>query len=812
MNFNEIFQRVEYPSRYINKEKNSIKKKWGKNYLKVALCYPDLYEVGMSHIGFQILYHYINKKDNMLAERVFAPGKDMEFLLRENNIPLFSLENKKSIKNFDILGFSLLSELTYTNLLNILDLSGIPVFTKERKNNHPIVFAGGINVFNPEPLTPFIDVFYVGDAEASFFNILEQIKEYKDNGEDRKIIIKKIKNNNGIYIPGFYKHKKIKNFFFPVTKNNEKINIKKAVLKDIDLFPLPSKPIVPNTQIVFDRLSVEIARGCPQKCRFCQATFVYHPFRNRTYEYLLDYIENTILQTGFEQLSLSSLSSTDYPYIERLMKSLYKRLQDKRVSISLPSLRPKKLEKYMLDLIKKTRKTGLTIVPEAGTERLRKVINKDVTDEEIYSSLNTAFKLGWRKVKFYFILGLPTETMKDIQGIADILIEASNMGRKYKKKLKINATISVFIPQPHTPFQWCSFAEKSSIYKKQKYLLNQIKSRKEIFLKFNSYNKSMLECLLSRGDKRVANIIYNAFKNGAKFDAWISDFDFKNWEKAIAETGDNPDIFLSEIKINEPLPYDFIDTGIKKEFLIKEYKKSNKAERTAPCTKQDCFECRGCYYPITTFKKLDKKITEENYLDEFNGQKKQEEQKFYRYIIYYSKLYPANYLSNLETTKTINRILRRSGYRFRFTRGFHPKIKISFLFADPLGTELEEDILEVHTHEKLQNEALVTLNNNSIKGLEFKKIIELEENTPRISKLVKEIHFKIKNNQLKENFQEIINESNFPEFKKFLTKSKNILFIFDYNPHNPFRPYKLFKEIMKDYLPFDIKKTNIKLK
>ncbi len=805
-----FFQDIEKPSRYLGGELNSIVKKWEDTVLRVVLSYPDLYEIGMSHMGIPILYHYINSMEGILAERVFAPAKDLEEKLIKDGIPLFSIENKKPIKEFDILGFSLLSELDYTNLLNILKLSKISVFSNKRDGNDPIVFAGGVNVFNPEPMAPFIDVFYLGDAEANFFNILEKIKRWKSDNKKREEILFSLKNEKGVYVPLFYNRKKRGRFFIPYDKEGD-INIKKGYIKNLDKYPLPANPIVPNTEIVFDRLSVEIARGCPQKCRFCQATFVYHPFRWRDADYLINYIINATESTGFEDFSLSSLSTADYPYLEKVMISIYNHLKEKRVAIGLPSLRPTKIKKIMLDIIKRVRKTGFTIVPEAGTERLRRVINKDVTDEEIFNSLELAYKYGWRTIKFYFMIGLPTETYEDIDGIVDILLKTSSIGRRYRRKLRISATISTFIPKPHTPFQWYGFSKKDEITDKQKYLLEKIKGKKEIFLKFHSYETAYLEALLSRGDIRVADIIYRAYELGSRFEAWDNQFDFSLWEKAIKDSEIDPKIFLNEIDISTPLHFNIIETGIKKEFFIDEYLKSKKELRTESCIERDCSECKGCIFPVKDISSL--KDNEIAVLKNEEGQSKLKDKKRYRLLVFYRKLFPSNYLSGIEISRVIERTIRRSGIEFEFTQGYHPKIRISFLYSDPLGVLLESDIFEVRSPQKIDTDkTLEKLNRVSISGLEFKKIIILPENSPKFSKLAKSIVFKIKRNHLKDGFKLLIDKASILELDGFYYEDDYYFFHFNYDAKKPFNPYKLFKQIMKEYIPVHITKVKVILK
>ncbi len=800
-----VFVGIERPSRYLGEELNVIVKDWDSVILKIALSYPDLYEVGMSHMGLPILYHYLNNIKGVLAERVFSPAKDFESVLREKKISLFSLENKKPIKEFDIFGFSLLSELTYTNLLNILELSNINVFSKNRDDNEPLVFAGGVNVFNPEPIAPFVDVFFIGDAEAGFFKMVEKIRDLKKSGKGRREILESISEKKGVYVPVLHEVEKKGNFFIPVFKNGKKI--KKAYLKNLDKYPLPENPIVPTSEIIFDRLSIEIARGCPQRCRFCQASFVYHPFRWRDPNYLVNYIERTVKKSGFEDFSLSSLSTADYPYIEKLMYELVERLEREKVGIGLPSLRPKMIKEFMLGLIKRTRKTGFTIVPEAGTERLRRVINKYVDDGEVFRSLEMAYKYGWRAVKFYFMIGLPSENDEDIKGIGEILLKALELGRAYRRRLKIGATISVFIPKPHTPFQWYGFASGEEIKRKKEMLLNMIKGRREIFLKFHPYETAYIETLLSRGDRSVSKIIYLAFKRGAKFDAWDSEFGFTKWESAIEESKVDVSPFFKKLEIEETLPWEHIDTGVKKEYLIEEYKKSKKEERTVSCIERDCDECKGCYLPVKIVKDISIEAKKTN-----RSGLKSSEKEYFRYVISYRKKDSTVFLSSLETVRVIERTLRRSPFDFAFTEGFHPKIKISFLFADPLGVEIEEDIFEVRSAGKLSYKELSHLTEITIRDLVFFDVKRVKLNSPRLSKIVKKIVFKIAKREIKSSVKFSNLRGIFPEYEDKEERNGFAYFIFKYNPQKKFAPYKFFKEIMKEYSPFKINKHRIILK
>jgi radical SAM family uncharacterized protein len=575
MDINDILYNVKNPGRYIGEEFNIIKKDWKDVKLHVALVFPDLYEIGMSNLGFQIVYHLFNRRNDTLCERFFHPDLDMENYLREYNIPLFSLESKKPLFEFDIIGFSLSYELNFSGILNILDLGKVPIFSKERKEKDPIIIAGGPAVLNPEPIVPFIDVFFIGEAEESIDELVEIYLDWRNNKESKFELFKRWVKLDGIYIPSFYDEEdrriKPKYYFVP-----EKI--KRRIVKDLDNSYFPTKPLVPLNSIVHDRGMVEIMRGCQRNCRFCLAGYIYRPKRIRSVEKIKDCVKELFKNTGYEEISLLSLSSNDYPYIEYLIDELNKEFSDKYLSFSLPSLRADKFSLELAEKIQKVRKSGLTFAIEAGTERLRKVINKGLKTDDFLNTIKIAYEMGWRKIKLYFMLGLPTEENDDIKELINILFRIS----KENKGILLHLGFSVFIPKPHTPFQWEKFCEREIFEERKKYILKNLK-RGPFIIDFHDYNMSKLEAIFSRGDRRLSIVLYSAWKMGSRLEGWKDYLNISIWEKAFKENKINPQDYLGERKLDEILPWDHIQTGVLKDFLIKERERAYKEIETPPC-------------------------------------------------------------------------------------------------------------------------------------------------------------------------------------------------------------------------------------
>lgn len=593
-----ILKKVEKPARYIGMEQNSIKKDLNNVNVKFAFSFPDVYEVGMSHLGLHILYNLLNSQEDIACERVFAPWIDMEEEMRKEGLPLFTLENKEEVSNFDFLGFTLQYEMSYTNILNMLDLSNIPLLSKNRNDNHPFIIAGGPCAYNPEPLADIIDFFVIGEGEEVTLEILNIYKLHKENNYDKDRFLKEIAQLEGVYVPKFYemtyKEDGTIQKMEPTEKGIPKI-IKKRMIKDLDKMFSPEKMIIPFIETVHDRITLEIFRGCTRGCRFCQAGMIYRPVREKSTERLLELAEKLVESTGYENISLSSLSSCDYSQLELLISQLMDRFEEKKVGVSLPSLR---LDSFSIDVIKeieKVRKTGLTFAPEAGSQRLRDVINKGINEKDLTTAVSYAFKEGWSTIKLYFMIGLPTETDEDVMGIKNLAYKVKDMffsmpKEERKGNLKVTASASCFVPKPFTPFQWVSQDSIDEFNRKINLLRNSIKDNKVTF-NYHDSKLSYLEAIVARGDRRLSKVLVKAWEKGCKFDGWSEHFQYDKWIEALEESHIDGSFYaLRQRDLEEILPWDFINPGVSKEYLIKEYKKAVEGELTKDCR----LGCTGC--------------------------------------------------------------------------------------------------------------------------------------------------------------------------------------------------------------------------
>lgn len=682
-NINDILPLVEQPSRYLGSEINSIKKDYNDIQLSIALAFPDLYEVGTSHFGLQILYHIINKHKNIVAERVFAPAPDFEAYLRASKIPLLSLESKRPLNKFDIIGISLLYELNFTNVLMMLELAKIPFYSTERDLSYPFIIAGGPCTCNPEPVADFFDAIVVGDGENVIIEMSMAWIQWKENASnDKESLLKAWSEIKGVYIPSFFEVKYYENGFqtmLPVSAGYSKVV--RSIIPDLDYAPFPDKPVVPFGRPVHDRLRIEISRGCTRGCRFCQAGMIYRPVRERSIENIIDISNKSISSTGYEDVSLLSLSTGDYcslsPLLERLM-ALY---ESKHIAVSLPSLRAGSLTPDLVNLVKKVRKTGFTIAPEAGSQRLRDVINKNITEEDIISSVNTALGMGWQVIKLYFMIGLPTETDDDIKALIDLVYKLRKA--KSRKNSAINVSVTTFIPKAHTPFQWNSqitLAESTDKIEQIKKALNI----SGIHFKWQNPKVSLLEGLWARGDRRLSSLLVDAYQKGCRFDGWSDKFRYDLWEQAITDTGIDRGFFLlRERSIVEPLPWDHIDVGISKEFLIGELEKAKKAEISDDCRNK----CNGC--GVCDFNQIEPKLS--YYSDEATEKERAESEKkkisYKKLKILFSKKGQARFFGHLELINIFLRSIRRAGIEVDYSEGFHPMPKISFEDTLPVGME-----------------------------------------------------------------------------------------------------------------------------
>ena len=599
----DILLSVEKPARYIGNEVNVVVKDPSQVDIRFCMCFPDVYEIGMSHLGIQILYDMFNRREDTYCERVYSPWVDLDKIMRERNIPLFALESQDPIKNFDFLGITLQYEMCYTNILQVLDLSQIPLKACDRTESDPIVIGGGPCSYNPEPIADFFDIFYIGEGETVYDELLDVYKEHKQKKTSRREFLESAAEIEGLYVPMFYEVTyKEDGTIASFTPNNShaKASIKKQVEMELSDAVYPDKPLVPYIKITQDRVVLEIQRGCIRGCRFCQAGMIYRPIRERSLEFLKQKADQMLASTGHEEITLSSLSSSDYSKLQELVYYLIDEYGSKGVNVSLPSLR---IDAFALDVMSKVqdvKKSSLTFAPEAGSQRLRDVINKGLTEEVILKGARDAFLGGWNKVKLYFMLGIPTETEEDIEGIA---ILSDLVAREYydaipkserSGRCQITSSTSFFVPKPFTPFQWSRMCNAEEFLERQRFLFGKMKEQlnyKSIRYNWHEAELTMLEGLLARGDRRLNEVLIKAYNKGCIFDSWSEHFKYDAWMEAINEQGIDMEFYTSrEREYEEILPWDFIDVGVTKKFLIREYEQAKNVTVTPNCRQK----CSGC--------------------------------------------------------------------------------------------------------------------------------------------------------------------------------------------------------------------------
>lgn len=589
---NEILPLVEKPGRYVGGEFNQVVKDWDHIKVKIGLVFPDIYEIGLSNLGLAILYELINDREDALAERFYSPWIDMEKILREKHLPVFSLESQRPMVDFDIIGISIPYESLYTNVLNILNLGNIPLLTDERDQHHPLVLAGGNSTFNPEPMHAFIDAFVIGDGEKIIHTIIDVYRKWKTTNNLRNDLLQSLSKLEGVYIPSFYNvdyslDGMVKGF---VAKHSHLSNTIKRQMVN----PLPPAPVnflVPNIDTTHNRIAIEIMRGCTRGCRFCQAGMINRPFRERTVDEIIDSIKKAIKNTGFEEISLLSLSSSDYTQLPELIAALDKQFCGQNITISLPSLRIDSFSVEMMESLKGRRHGSFTFAPEAASERLRNLINKTISSEQLLSVSREVFKRGWPTIKLYFMIGFPDETIEDIEAIADLCNHVLRIGiEEIGNRATLNISVNNFIPKPHTPFQWVAQDGEDAFQKKQQILKKRLHNKK-IKINWSDNENALLEACLSRGDRRISKVILDAWKNSAKFDAWHDHFKWSVWETAFEKNHIDPKFYSERMRDeNEVFPWDHINTGVQKKVLYKEYKSALKQEIRKDCRE----ECYGC--------------------------------------------------------------------------------------------------------------------------------------------------------------------------------------------------------------------------
>ncbi|MFZ5764673.1 MAG: TIGR03960 family B12-binding radical SAM protein [Thermodesulfobacteriota bacterium] len=696
---------VRKPGRYSGNEFNVVRKAWESAALRIVLSFPDLYEIGMSHQGVQILYHLLNSRADLLAERVYAPDSDLEALLRENRAPLFSLESQRPVADFDMLGITLPYELCYTNILTILACSGLPFYARERNESHPLVLGGGPCAFHAEPVADFFDAILLGDGEEAVLEIADCLLRGKREQWDRGRQLGALADIPGVYVPSFFAPRYDDNKDFagitPLRPGYERV--RRRILPSLE-YGAFHPPLVPLFKIVHDRLGIEVARGCTRGCRFCQAGIIYRPVRERSRENILEIARAGIACTGFEELALLSLSTGDYSCIAPLLTDLMDALAEQKVSLSMPSMRVGTLTPEIMEQIRRVRKTGFTLAPEAGTERLRRVINKGITEEDLLATCKAAFALGWKLIKFYFMFGLPGESEEDRLAIIDLARRA--LAQSHSRATNITVSVSTFVPKPHTPFQWEEQIGMQQGFAHINSLRKHLRDRR-IQLRWGDPRQSFLEGVMSRGDRRLGPVIIEAWRRGARLDAWSDHMKIETWQTAAAAVEVDLDRYLRPRAFTEPLPWDHLDVGLAPDFLRRELEKGLAEGYTPDCRYHGCQKCGLCDFktiqPIVGCKKGAAAPAAPAARSPRPASRPTAQALRLLYRFNYQRIERARFISHLELLQLFFRSFRRAGLPLNFSQGFNPTPRVSFSPALPLGTESLAEYLLVDLHAPLAN-------------------------------------------------------------------------------------------------------------
>ncbi len=697
-----ILSSIARPGRYIGHEYNAAGKAWQSAKIRFALIFPDLYEIGMSHQGLQILYHLLNGREEFLADRCYCPDIDLEKILRQQKTVLSSLESARPLTDFDVLGITLPYELCYTNILTVLDLAAIPLYSRDRDGSFPLLLGGGACSLNPEPVADFFDAILLGDGEEAIIDIAELLAAHQKDKPAKKDLLNLLAEIDGVYIPAHFEPEYGSNgkLFAMHRISGRKDHISRRILRDLNQIDHLKQPLVPNAKIVHDRMGIEVARGCTRGCRFCQAGITYRPVRERSPEKILELAESGLAASGFEELALLSLSTGDYSCLEQTLPQLMDSFAERFISVAMPSMRVGTLTPKIMEQVKRVRKTGFTLAPEAGSERLRRVINKGITEDDLIATCEEAFALGWRVIKFYFMIGLPTETEQDIEAIIKLVrkamaVQGGNKAGKGRKQITVS--IGTFVPKPHTPFQWERQLSVEESTQRIRRLQNGLPGKGTNF-RYHSPKISYLEGVFSRGDRRLAKLMEHAWQAGARLDGWDEHFDLTRWQEAAVLCDLHLDDFLQERALDETLPWQHLQTGVDLEFLKGQLSKAKEEIYTPDCRYHACQKCGLCDFetlmPIVYNrgnKTMDmtplSSATSESAGKVTSKAAGSAEPGHFKYLVHYTRTGKICFLGHLEILQIIFRTLRRASIVTNFSQGFNPSPKISFGPALPVGTE-----------------------------------------------------------------------------------------------------------------------------
>ena len=682
---NQHLLSIDKPVRYLGGEMGAVRKKEAE--LRFVLAFPDVYEVGMSHLGLQILYQVLNQVDWIAAERVYSPWPDMEELLRTQGEQLTTLESGLSPAQADVIGFTLQYELSYTNILTILDLAGIPLLARERGEEFPLVLGGGPCAYNPEPLADFFDAFLLGDGEEAVLEIAEIWREWKKSGEPKADLLARLAGIAGVYVPSLFeiRYEESGRIAGIIPLKEQYRQVRRRFVADLDRVPYPVEPVIPFLKTIHDRVSMEIARGCTRGCRFCQAGYIYRPVRERSPEQVLELVGEALRNTGYDEVSLLSLSTGDYGCIAPLLQTLMARYAEQRIAVSFPSLRVGTLTRELADEVKKVRKTGFTLAPEAGSERLRRVINKGITEEDLLANAFAVYSAGWRLIKLYFMIGLPGETREDVLGIAELAKKVKQQGKRSGQGGEVNVSVGTFVPKPHTPFQWEPQIGLDETRTDQQFLRQELRNRK-LKMKWPDAQLSFLEGVFARGDRRVGSVLLKAWELGCRFDGWGEHLNFPAWQEAFQLAEIDPLFYHRRRDLAEILPWDHLDCGVTREFLLKEREQALSGEATGDCRTGACTGCGVC-----DFDQIRMRLHQPEGMAPIQApagkQQLYQGESVARIRLRFSKSGAMRFLSHLELLNIFVRGVGRSGVPIRFSQGFHPHPKFSFATALSVGVE-----------------------------------------------------------------------------------------------------------------------------